>query len=131
MKTKKLKDIMTKKDKEAVKEILKEYAKTFKDLGDYDTAPNKKFPMFEGLLKYFPNALHYVSHVSLRANEQHNPGEPLHWAKEKSTDEPDALLRHLTEVAKGNELDEDELLHRGKIAWRSLAFLERYLENNK
>lgn len=36
MKTKKLKDIMTKKEKEAVKEILKEYEKTFKDLGDYD-----------------------------------------------------------------------------------------------
>ena len=90
---------------------------------------NKQFPMLEGLLKYFPNALRYVSHVSLKANEQHNKGEPLHWDRTKSTDEGDALLRHLTEVAKGNELDEDGLLHRGKVAWRACAFLEKYLES--
>lgn len=88
---------------------------------------NKRYPMFEGLLKYFPNALREVSHISLIANEQHHPGEPLFWDKDKSTDEPDALMRHLTEVAKGNEYDSDELLHRGKVAWRALAFLERYL----
>ena len=122
---------MKKKTEKLAKEIIKEYSQTFKDLGDYDKKSNKEFPVFRGLLTYFPNALRYISHVSLKANEQHNPGEPLHWAKEKSTDEPDALLRHLIEVAKGNEYDDDGLLHRGKIAWRANAFLERYLEENK
>jgi len=131
MKTKKLKDIMTTKDKKAVKEIIKTYTKTFKDLGDYDKKSNKEFPLFQGVIQYFPDAIMEVAYCSYIANEQHNPGEPLHWAKEKSTDEPDALLRHLTEVAKGNEYDDDGLLHRGKIAWRANAFLERYLENNK
>ena len=97
--------------------------------------PNKQYPMFEGLLKYFPNALREVSHLSLVANNQHNPGEPLHWAKEKSTDEKDALLRHLTEIAKGNLVDTDGMLHATKVAWRALANLERdlstgYNENN-
>ena len=97
--------------------------------------PNKQYPMFEGLLKYFPNALREVSHLSLVANEQHHPGEPLHWDKEKSTDEKDALLRHLTEIAKGNHIDTDGMLHATKVAWRALANLERdlstgYNENN-
>lgn len=96
---------------------------------------NKQYPMFEGLLKYFPNALREVSHLSLVANNQHNPDEPLHWAKEKSTDEKDALLRHLTEIAKGNHIDTDGMLHATKVAWRALANLERDLstghkENN-
>jgi len=93
--------------------------------------PNKMYPMFEGLLKYFPDALRYVSHVSKVANDQHHPDTPVHWDKTKSTDEKDAGLRHLTEVAKGNELDDDGLLHRGKIAWRFLADLQKYLESQK
>ena len=87
----------------------------------------KSFPMFEGLLKYFPNALREISHLSLVANEQHNPGEPLHWAREKSFDHKDALLRHLTEIAKGNEIDDDDILHATKVAWRALANLEETL----
>lgn len=118
---------MTKKDKEAVKEILKEYEKTFKDLGDYDKNPNKQFPMFEGLLKYFPNALRQVSNLSLVANNQHHKDKPLHWDKNKSTDEKDALLRHLTEIAKGNDFDDDGQMHATKVAWRALANLEREL----
>ena len=118
---------MKKKTKRIVEEIIKKYEKTFKELGDYDKTPNKSFPMFEGLLKYFPNALREISHLSLVANEQHNPGEPLHWAREKSFDHKDALLRHLTEIAKGNEIDDDDILHATKVAWRALANLEETL----
>jgi len=92
---------------------------------------NKNFPMFEGLLKYFPNALRQVSNLSLVANNQHNPGKPLHWDKSKSTDEKDALLRHLTEIAKGNDFDDDGQLHAVKVAWRGLSNLERYLTNDE
>lgn len=92
---------------------------------------NKQYPMYEGLLKYFPNALREISHLSLVANEQHNPGEPLHWAKEKSPDHKDALLRHLTEVAKGNLIDDDGISHSTKVAWRALSNLEIEYGNNK
>lgn len=33
---------MKNKTEKIAKEIIKKYAKTFKDLGDYDTAPNKE-----------------------------------------------------------------------------------------
>lgn len=85
----------------------------------------KDYPLYSGLLAYFPNALAYVSYVSKKANDQHNPGEPLHWAREKSTDHLDCLLRHL---ARAGERDEDGLLESGKVAWRALAQLETELE---
>lgn len=87
---------------------------------------NKEYPLYTGLLKYFPDALWEVSHVSYMGNLQHNPGEPLHWAKEKSTDEPDALMRHLT---KAGTLDTDGIRHTAKVAWRSLSLLQRELDN--
>ena len=49
----------------------------------------------------------------------------MHWAREKSTDEPDALLRHLMQY---DEMDDDGILHATKVAWRGLALLQRTLE---
>lgn len=85
----------------------------------------KETPMARGLLDYFPDALAEVAHVSFVANEQHNPGEEMHWAKEKSTDEADALLRHLAERG---SFDTDGLRHSAKVAWRGLALLQRELD---
>jgi len=86
----------------------------------------KDYPVFTGLIKYFPLALMEVSRVSKVCNEQHNPGEPLHWDRNKSTDELDALTRHLIDAGK---LDTDGLRHSAKVAWRALANLEKELEN--
>lgn len=91
--------------------------------------PRKEYPLYSGCLSYFPNALKYVSHVSYVANNQHHPDKPLHWDKNKSTDEPDALMRHLADHSV-DPMDDDGLYHLGKVAWRSLAMLERYLEEN-
>ena len=85
----------------------------------------KATPIYSGVVKYFPNALKYVSKVSLAGNEQHHPDKPLHWDKSKSTDHLDALARHLVDADK---VDDDGLLHLGKVAWRSLAALEDKLE---
>lgn len=82
----------------------------------------KAHPIGTGVLDYFPQALMAVAHVSFVGNEQHNPGEPLHWAKEKSTDEADALIRHFLERG---TVDTDGLRHSAKMAWRALALLER------
>ena len=90
-----------------------------------DAQERKARPLCTGLLDYFPDALIEISEVSRIGNEQHNPGEPLHWAKEKSTDEADALLRHL--VDRGHR-DIDGQRHSAKVAWRALALLQREIE---
>lgn len=104
--------------------------KSVDQANQYLPADRKQMPMFEGLIKYFPNALKYVSHVSYKANEQHHPNTPVHWDKNKSTDEKDCLIRHLTDHVV-DPLDDDGLLHLGKVAWRSLANLERFLTDQK
>lgn len=96
-----------------------------------DKQARKNTPIYSGVLKYFPDALAEVARVSFIGNQQHNPGEPLHWAKEKSQDEPDACVRHLmeSENADGTPLlDEDNTYHAAKAAWRALAHLQRMLD---
>lgn len=88
----------------------------------------KQHPMFSGLLKYFPDALMEVAHVSYVGNRQHNGNSPLHWDRSKSTDEPDALLRHLKDAG---TMDTDGLRHTAKVAWRSLAMLQKEIEADR
>lgn len=85
----------------------------------------KERPLCTGVLDYFPDALLEVAYCSYIGNQQHNPGEPLHWAKEKSTDEPDAEARHMLD-RKGR--DKDGVRHKAKKAWRALADLQRELD---
>lgn len=88
----------------------------------------KAQPIARGVLDYFPDALAEVAHVSWVGNEQHNPGQPMHWAKEKSSDEADALIRHL--LQRGT-YDKDGCRHTAKVAWRALALLQRELDAEK
>jgi len=81
--------------------------------------------MARGLLDYFPDALAAVAHVSHVSNEQHNPGEEMHWAREKSTDHADCIIRHL---ADRGTLDDDGMKHSAKVAWRALALLQTECE---
>jgi hypothetical protein len=91
-----------------------------------DAKERKALPIATGVLDYFPLALAEVARVSKIGNDQHNGvGSPLHWDKSKSTDEADALVRHL--LQRGSR-DSDGALHSAKVAWRSLALLERELE---
>jgi hypothetical protein len=86
----------------------------------------KQAPIFSGVLNYFPDAIWLVAKCSKTGNDQHNAGEPLHWAREKSTDESDCLVRHLMQY---DQLDDDGVLHAAKVAWRALALLQRTLED--
>ena len=90
-----------------------------------DPEERKACPIASGCLDYFPLALAAVAHVSQVGNQQHNPGQPLHWDRSKSTDEADALVRHLLERGK---LDSDGLRHSAKVAWRALALLQKEIE---
>jgi hypothetical protein len=93
-----------------------------------DPKERKEIPIYSGFVKYFPKGMAAVAMLSFIANKQHNPGQPLHWAKEKSTDELDALMRHLDEIAQGVDYDTDEVLMDIKVAWRAMANLERRLD---
>lgn len=84
----------------------------------------KKLPMAAGLIDYFPDALAAVSEVSWHGNEKHNPGQPLHWSRGKSTDHADCILRHLTE--RGGF--DGPIRHSAALAWRALALLQEELE---
>lgn len=88
----------------------------------------KAHPMARGLIDYFPDALAAVANVSYVGNEQHNPGEELHWARGKSNDQADCLIRHL--VARGTK-DDDGLRHTAKVAWRALAMLQLEIEGEE
>lgn len=91
-----------------------------------DAAARKAIPMARGLLDYFPDALAEVARVSQVGNDQHNPGEPLHWAREKSTDHADCIMRHM--VDRGKLDPTDGMRHTAKVAWRALALLQLEIE---
>ena len=86
----------------------------------------KNTPVFSGVLKYFPNALKAVARASKAGNDQHHKDKPLHWDMSKSSDEYDAMIRHLLDHQE-DPVDDDNVLHLTKVAWRALAGLERYL----
>lgn len=87
----------------------------------------KKRPVYSGVFRYFPDALLEVAKVSYVGNKQHNKESVLYWDRNKSTDDLDALLRHLLEAGK---IDDDGLRHSAKVAWRALANLQKELEKD-
>jgi len=102
-------------------------AKRNKSLLDgMDSARRKEFPVTTGCFDYFRDALLAVSHMSFKGNQKHNPGEPLHWARGKSADEPDAMGRHLLERDEIDPLTKETV--RVQLAWRALADLQKFLE---
>jgi hypothetical protein len=90
-----------------------------------DAKERKAIPLAGGLLDYFPAALAEVARVSKAGNDQHNPGEPIHWARGKSMDNADCIMRHLLDRG---SVDGDGLRHSAKLAWRALALLQLEME---
>ena len=97
---------------------------TFSD----DNAKRKSVPIFDGAVMYFPDALAEVAVVSRIGNEQHNPGQPLHWARDKSTDQFNTALRHLIEHKKDGRYDSAGMRRLAQAAWRVLAALQLDIE---
>jgi hypothetical protein len=91
-----------------------------------DPKKRKDMPIARGVLDYFPDAIAAVAEVSRIGNDQHNPGQPMHWAREKSTDHADCIIRHMIE--RGG-LDTDGQRHSAKLAWRALALLQTEIED--
>jgi hypothetical protein len=93
-----------------------------------DPKHRKAIPLTTGVLDYFPDALIEVAKTSKAGNDQHNPGQPLHWSKEKSTDHADCITRHL--IDRG-QIDDDGCRHSAKLAWRALALLQIEIEGER
>ena len=90
-----------------------------------DPVERKGLPITTGVLDYFPLAIAEVARVSKAGNDQHNPGQALHWDKTKSLDHADCIPRHL--IDRG-AFDSDGMRHSAKLAWRALALLQTELE---
>ena len=90
-----------------------------------DAKERKRVPLASGMFDYFTSALVEIAKVSQAGNDQHNPGEPLHWARGKSMDHSDTMLRHFIERG---TIDTDGVRHSAKMCWRALAILQMELE---
>lgn len=96
-----------------------------------DDASRKGLPIFRGPLMYFPDAMLALAAVCKVGNDQHNPGQPLHWAREKSTEQMDTALRHMIDHGLGNTKDVDGTYHMAKAVWRCLAELQLTIEKDR
>lgn len=77
------------------------------------------------VLKLYGRALAEIAHVSFVGNQQHNPGQPLHHARHKSTDWENAALRHFCDF---QWTDTDGLLHMAKVGWRMMEGSQKWHE---
>jgi hypothetical protein len=95
-----------------------------------DSKARKGMPVWSGCFMYFPDALLAVAEHSRKANEKHNPGEPIHWSRDKSKDHADCVARHLLDIGKNwTEIDpEFGSLHAVALAWRALALAQIAIE---
>jgi hypothetical protein len=93
-----------------------------------DASIRKNAPIARGVLYYFPDAMFEVAMLSKIGNAQHNPGQPMHWAKGKSADHEDCIVRHLIDAG---TWDTDGVRHSTKVAWRSLALLQTEIDKER
>jgi len=98
----------------------------------------KAIPLFDFLTKYFPLAIVEVTRIAVAGNAQHNPGEPLHWARGKSMDQLNTAMRHIFDHGMGTVYDTEppeveaaiggKTMHLAKAAWRLLAEIQLLCE---
>lgn len=115
-----------------------------------DDQTRKDAPMFRGLLGYFPAALFEVAAHSLDSNRKHTleDTDGPHWARGKSVDHEDTIVRHLIDAGprrtsgawklwqklvalaapKGSSAKDARRYHLRCIAWRALALLQEDCE---
>ncbi len=101
-----------------------------------DSNERKNYPLFRGCLRYFPAALAGVARTSKLGNDKHNPGEEMHHARGKSSDQGDCIVRHLLDVEdllaalnRGENVTQQDILNEvNQMAWRALAFSQELHE---
>lgn len=97
-----------------------------------DSTERKNYPLYRGLIRYFPKALAEVAKVSKIGNDKHNPGEEMHHARKKSNDHADCIIRHLIDMeedkGKGTGYDAQGIPQVAYVAWRALALAQEWFE---
>lgn len=93
-----------------------------------DSAARKALPLYDFMFGYFPDAWLAVVDVAVQGNNQHNPGEPLHWARGKSMDQMNTAFRHIFDYGQGTKVDSDGVYHLAKAVWRLMAQLQLDIE---
>ena len=63
-----------------------------------DSTERKNTPIWSTVFKNWPLALAALARHCKRGNDKHNPGQQIHWAREKSSDHEDCAARHLVDV---------------------------------
>lgn len=96
---------------------------------DYDA--RKALPLWSYLMGYFPDSFLAEVAAAVVGNVQHNPGEPLHWAREKSTDQMNTAFRHMFDHGRGVIKDTDGTYHLAKAIWRLKAELQLTIERER
>jgi hypothetical protein len=94
-------------------------------------AERKALPLWTFLTEYFPDAFVAVANVAIAGNQQHNPGQPLHWAREKSTDQMNTAFRHMFDYGLKTVKDTDGQYHLAKAIWRLSAELQLLIEKEQ
>lgn len=85
-----------------------------------DSAERKKFPVYSGFVKYFPDAMVAVAKLSYDSNLKHSPNATeVTWNRAASGDELEAMMRHVIE---------EEWV---AVAWRAMANLQKQIEKEK
>ncbi len=91
-----------------------------------DDEERKQIRIYDGFIKYFPNAIVEVTKVSCEGSDQHHADKPVHWDREKSKEELNSLMRHLLEAA-----ETDDVKDWARVAWRAMANLQKRAEQKK
>jgi len=96
-----------------------------------DPKERKQLQLYTFMFNYFPDAWLEVVRIARLGNEQHNPGEPLHWARGKSTDQMNAAFNHVFDYGTGQRVDSDGGYHLAKAVWRLMAQLQLDVEQDQ
>jgi len=96
-----------------------------------DKTRKEDYPLYSFMFGYFPDAWLAVVQVAVAGNKQHNPGQPLHWARGKSMDQMNTAWRHQWDYGRGVKRDTDGQYHLAKAAWRILAQLQLDIEEER
>lgn len=91
----------------------------------------KAMELWTFLMEYFPDTFLAVFGVSKAGNDQHNPGQRLHWARHKSTDHMNTAFRHMWDYGRGVKKDTDGQYHLAKAIWRLSAELQLLIERDR
>jgi hypothetical protein len=95
---------------------------TLKPLRDYTSAERKEMPVQTIMAEYFPDAFAALARHSKKANDKHNPGQQLHWARDKSKDHLNCAGRHLlTPDRPDADTGEIEAVC---LMWRAAAYVQ-------